>query len=99
MNEIVSRSFYGAGMDKTESLVIECGQCVVRSVSACQDCVVTVLLGAPRYKQELDSDEVSAIQALSDAGMVPPLRLVLAADSPQEGDADLTPCDDFFDAV
>lgn len=86
-------------MDKTESLVVDCGRCVVRSFSACQDCFVTVLLGAPSQEQEFDADEVSAIQALSDAGMVPPLRLVVATESPEVDPRDMTHMDDFSHVV
>lgn len=74
-------------MDKTESLVVDCGQCVVRSTAACQDCFVTVLLGMPGHEQEFDADEVSAINVLAEAGMVPPLRLIVAEDSLEIGEA------------
>jgi len=60
-----------------ESIVVDCDRCVVRSPSACGDCVVTVLLGSPPEGVVLDADEKAAIEALSAVGLVPPLRLVV----------------------
>jgi len=60
-----------------ESIVVDCDRCLVRSPSACGDCVVTVLLGSPPEGIVLDADEKAAIDALSAAGLVPPLRLVV----------------------
>ncbi|CAN5834230.1 hypothetical protein BH20ACT6_BH20ACT6_10650 [soil metagenome] len=57
------------------ALTVDCDGCVARG-PACSDCVVTVLLGPPRRRLELDADEVSALDALAGAGLVPPLRLV-----------------------
>jgi hypothetical protein len=45
---------------------------------ACDDCVVTVLLGPNIPRRQWDPDEMSALDALADAGLVPPLRLVEA---------------------
>lgn len=61
---------------------IDCDSCQARGL-ACDDCVVTVLLGHPDRGAELDTAERSAIGVLSEAGLVPPLRLVApsAADS------------------
>ena len=65
-------------MDHTpETLHVDCGSCAVRGL-ACQDCVVSVLLGAPG-EVDLDSSEQAAIAALADSGLVPPLRLVPGA--------------------
>ncbi len=44
--------------------------------SACDDCVVTALLGDGPV--ELDESEATAISSLADEGLVPPLRLVPA---------------------
>ncbi len=65
-----------------DSVVVDCDRCLVRSASACGDCVVTVLLGAPPEGIEIDADELSAIEALSSSGLVPPLRLVTAMSEP-----------------
>lgn len=56
-------------------MVIDCDRCEVRG-DACQDCVITVLLGAPPSGVELDSAERRALHALADAGLVPHLQLV-----------------------
>jgi hypothetical protein len=56
-------------------MLIDCDTCVARDV-ACGDCVVTVLLGMPSVRVDLDDDEQAAIDSLAGAGLVPPLRLV-----------------------
>lgn len=56
-------------------MVIDCDSCEVRGL-ACDDCVVSVLLGAPPGGVELDADERDAIGVLAGSGLVPPLRLV-----------------------
>jgi hypothetical protein len=55
-------------------VIIDCDSCEVRGL-ACDDCVVSALLGGP--PQELDDGERAAIAALAGSGLVPPLRLVL----------------------
>ena len=59
---------------------IDCDTCLVRGL-ACHDCVVTVLLGPPP-ELTFDDDERQALDVLADSGLVPPLRLVQAVDSP-----------------
>lgn len=54
-------------------MIIDCDRCEMRDV-ACDDCVVTVLLGMPPAG-ELDAQETGALQALADGGLVPPLRM------------------------
>ncbi len=56
-------------------MIIDCDRCEMRNVS-CGDCVMSVLLGAPR-DVEIDPTEQAAIAALAEGGLVPPLRLVL----------------------
>jgi hypothetical protein len=56
-------------------MLIDCDSCVARG-RACPDCVVTVLLNRPPLPVDLDEDEQRAIEQLSEAGLVPPLRLV-----------------------
>jgi hypothetical protein len=58
-------------------MLIDCDTCVVRGL-ACKECVVSVLLGPPNGRMELDDAEQSALAVLADAGMVPRLRLVAA---------------------
>ena len=57
---------------------VDCDSCVVRGPSACGDCVVTVLLGAPPAGVHIDVEERTALDVLARAGVVPPLRLVTA---------------------
>ncbi|MGH8776441.1 MAG: hypothetical protein ACRDWI_15175 [Jiangellaceae bacterium] len=59
-------------------MLIDCDRCEVRGL-ACSDCVVSVLLGAPAEGPELDRAEQDAIDVLAQAGLVPPLRLVVPA--------------------
>ncbi|WP_169732956.1 hypothetical protein [Haloechinothrix halophila] len=65
--------------ESTSAVLIDCDQCVVRP-SACSDCVVSVLLGAPP-RVEWDETERRAIDALTDGGMLPRLRLVESPDA------------------
>lgn len=61
-----------------DTLHVDCDTCIARG-PACDDCVITVLLGAPTSGLDLDSDERAALEALADSGLVPPLRLVPGA--------------------
>jgi hypothetical protein len=63
-------------MDMNDSVIVDCDTCLVRSASACGDCVVTVLLGAPPEGVVLAETEVTALDVLAREGLVPPLRLV-----------------------
>jgi hypothetical protein len=62
-------------------MLIDCSTCTARDV-ACDDCVITVLLGGPpdrvRAPLDLDDSEQVALGSLAQAGLVPPLRLVRA---------------------
>ena len=84
----------------TDSVVVDCDRCLVRSPSACGDCIVTVLLGAPPAGIEIDADEMAALGVLADAGpdaAAPPcdaghrprdtgwLRVELTSTSPYSG--------------
>ena len=60
---------------------IDCDTCVVRGLP-CHDCVVTVLLGPPP-ELVIDDDELAALDALADGGLVPPLRLVQPTAGPE----------------
>ncbi|MFC7620760.1 hypothetical protein [Microlunatus sp. GCM10028923] len=62
----------------SESLHVDCGTCAARG-PACDDCVISVLLGAPAEGVDLDADERAALAALAESGMVPPLRLIPGA--------------------
>ncbi|MGH3826008.1 MAG: hypothetical protein ACRDQX_02355 [Pseudonocardiaceae bacterium] len=56
-------------------MIVDCDRCEVRG-GACQDCVITLLLGAPPAGVELDATERQALHTLAEVGMVPRLRLV-----------------------
>lgn len=59
-------------------LHVDCDRCAARGPT-CDDCVITVLLGAPGPAVDLDGDEQAALAALADSGLVPPLRLIPGA--------------------
>lgn len=70
-------------------MIIDCDTCVARDL-ACDDCVISVLLGPPgasaagdraaaaagEQAVDLDAAERAALGTLADAGLVPRLRLV-----------------------
>ncbi len=63
-----------------EPLVIDCATCVARHSDACDDCVVTFLCSlddddaGQTEAVVLDLNEIRALKALGDAGLVPTLR-------------------------
>jgi hypothetical protein len=57
-------------------MLIDCGQCAMRDTSACDDCVVTCLLGGGPV--DLSESQAEAMANLADQGLVPRLRLVPA---------------------
>ncbi len=65
-------------MDERSTLHVDCDSCSARG-PACTDCVVSVLLGIPGPRVDLDGDEQQALSALAGSGLVPPLRLVPTA--------------------
>jgi hypothetical protein len=54
-------------------MLIDCDRCQMRDIG-CGECVVSALL---TIDLELGEPEQSALHALADAGLVPPLRLML----------------------
>jgi hypothetical protein len=83
-------------------VLIDCDACVMKG-PGCQDCVVTVVLansadgvGAAERSGSLriDDDELAALDALADSGLVPPLRLVHAVSSVELDAAARTPSDE-----
>jgi hypothetical protein len=58
------------------TVTVDCDTCAVRGL-ACEDCVISVLLGPPP-NVELDPFERRAIDLLAGAGLVPRLRLIPA---------------------
>lgn len=55
-------------------MIIDCDTCVARP-AACGECVVTALLAGPSDGQ-WSADEIQAVSALSESGLVSPLRYV-----------------------
>lgn len=55
-------------------MIIDCDQCMMQGTDACDDCVVSCLLGEGPV--ELSESEESAVSNLADTGLVPRLRLV-----------------------
>lgn len=54
--------------------VIDCDTCTVRG-DACDDCVVSVMLGGPPGPVELEAEEARALDVLARSGLVPQLRM------------------------
>ena len=52
-------------------MIIDCSGCVMRDV-ACEDCVVSFLLGPA---ERLEPAEQTALAVLADGGLVPPMRM------------------------
>ncbi len=67
------------------SIHIDCDICAVRG-PACDDCVVTVLLGPPP-ERGFDADQERALSVLAGSGLVPPLRMVSAVEGPDVASA------------
>ncbi|MBK9696221.1 MAG: hypothetical protein IPO80_02050 [Propionibacteriaceae bacterium] len=60
-------------------LRVDCAGCRVRG-DGCSDCVMSVLLGPLEDAVvELDNDEIGALRAMADSGLLPPLRLIKGA--------------------
>ncbi|MGH8867309.1 MAG: hypothetical protein ACRDYU_04850 [Actinomycetes bacterium] len=53
-------------------MIVDCDRCEVRGL-ACDDCVVSVLLGPPS-EGGLADEERRAVDVLAGSGLVPPLR-------------------------
>ena len=64
----------------TSTLTVDCDSCVMRGTDACDDCVVSYLLGRePDDAVVIDADEARALRMLEQAGLVPRLRFEDAA--------------------
>ncbi len=57
-------------------MLIDCNECAMQDTSACDDCVVGVLLRDSDGPVVLDEAEAEALDHLAQAGLVPRLRLV-----------------------
>jgi hypothetical protein len=57
------------------ALTIDCDACVMQGTDACEDCVVSFVVGRePGSALVIDVDEARAVRLLSGAGLVPELR-------------------------
>ena len=62
-------------MTNREPITIDCGDCVMTGTSACDDCIVSFIVGRePGDAIVIDADEERALRTLSDSGLVPRLR-------------------------
>lgn len=58
-----------------QRMEINCDECVMQHTSACDDCVVSFIVGRrPGGAVVIDVEEERAVRMLSDAGLVPELR-------------------------
>jgi hypothetical protein len=58
-----------------QGFVIDCESCALQATAACDDCVVSFLLGRePDDAVVIDADEARAMRMLERAGLVPTLR-------------------------
>jgi hypothetical protein len=57
-------------------MIIDCNTCNMQSTTACDECIVPVLLHQMSGPFALAHDEAVALDNLADAGLVAPLRLV-----------------------
>lgn len=71
-------------------MLIDCDECVMQHTSACEDCLVTVVLGASPASApstvELDDQEAAAVEQLAELGLIPRLRLVPRSYRPDSDD-------------
>ncbi|MFT7607482.1 MAG: hypothetical protein ACI9MX_000537 [Candidatus Aldehydirespiratoraceae bacterium] len=57
------------------ALIIDCDVCVARATDACDDCMVSYLVGHEAGTPVvLDAEEKRAVELLADAGLVPASR-------------------------
>jgi hypothetical protein len=58
-------------------MVIDCDECVMQGTSACDDCIVTFLVGRERGATVvIDPEEERELGLLQGEGLVPRLRMV-----------------------
>ena len=55
-------------------MLIDCGDCVMKETSACEDCIVTYLLDRPEGAVIFDVAEERALRVLQDQGLAPANR-------------------------
>lgn len=57
-------------------MMIDCDTCVMQHTDACDDCVVSFLVGVSAGPVELGEFETEALGNLAEVGLVPRLKLV-----------------------
>lgn len=57
-------------------MIIDCNDCAMQHTSACDDCIVPMLLDLSVGAASLTETEADAVRHLADAGLVSPIRLV-----------------------
>ena len=61
----------------SRSLTISCSDCEMQGTDACEECVVTFIVGRdPDDAVVIDAGEARAVRLLASAGLVPGLRHV-----------------------
>jgi hypothetical protein len=61
--------------DEGQIVRIDCADCVAEGTAACDDCLVTFLLGRePHQAVVVDAAEARAMRMLQNAGLLPALR-------------------------
>lgn len=71
-----------AASSEQASLVIDCDMCAMAHTEACDDCVVSYLVGhVVGTPVVLDFEERRAYELLNDAGLVPASRFVARSDA------------------
>ncbi|MEN9711723.1 MAG: hypothetical protein RL441_1715 [Actinomycetota bacterium] len=53
---------------------LDCSTCTQRDI-ACGDCVVSLFLSFPTAANEIDADELAAVEVMAQAGLVPHVRM------------------------
>lgn len=57
------------------TITVDCDSCVMRGTEACDECVVSFLLGRePDDAVVIDADEARAMRMLEQAGLLPALK-------------------------
>lgn len=72
-------------------MLIDCDVCLARDDGVCGDCVVSFILPLTRGSAEtllLEDEEVAALAALAEQGLLPRLRLI----TKEEGDPEDLAC-------
>lgn len=61
-------------------MIIDCNECAMQHTPTCDECIVPMLFDLTVGPNHLADDEAAAVRALSEAGLVSPIRLVRRID-------------------